>query len=151
MTEWKGKKKKKGRQKDREVRARAGMRTRCSAGGLAARRARFSNLAPGSMSLFVQPQYQTFPFPAQRSPLWRTALLGSSFPLVGLLPFADLKEKNWKGHKNVLYKAIFQRHVRGGWNSSKRFISWLRYFFPLSSECSTEQRCHMNAAGVRGS
>lgn len=33
-------------------------------------------------------------------------------------------------------------------NSSERFISRLRYFFPLSSEFSTEQRCHMNATGV---
>lgn len=49
----------------------------------------------------------------------------------------------------MFFKAIFQRHVRGGWNSSKRCISWLRYFFPLSSEFSAEQRCHMNATGVR--
>lgn len=47
----------------------------------------------------------------------------------------------------MFFKAIFQCHVRGGWNSRKRCISWLRYFFPLSSELGAEQRRHMNAPG----
>lgn len=29
----------------------------------------------------------------------------------------------------MFFKAIFQHHVRGGWNTSTRYISWLRYFF----------------------
>lgn len=82
MTEWKREKEERARRtEDRDERARARARLRCTEGGLHAHRAWFSNLALGLMSLFIQLWYQTFPFPARRSPLWRTALLGSSFPL----------------------------------------------------------------------
>lgn len=66
-TEWKRKNRDRRTERDEKARVRAHMR--CVAGGLQARRAWFSNLALGLMSLFIQPQYQTFPFPARRSPL----------------------------------------------------------------------------------
>lgn len=52
------------RQKDREEAAGGRARLRSVPGRLQAHRAWFSNLACGLMSLFIQPQYQTFPFPA---------------------------------------------------------------------------------------
>ena len=57
----------KTRETEGESQSKAHMRR--MADGLQAHRAWFSNLAPGLMSLFIQLQYQTFPFPARRSPL----------------------------------------------------------------------------------
>ena len=80
VAEWKGIK---GRQKDRAERARARVHRRCVAGGLAAHGAWFSNLALGLMSLFIQLQYQTFPFPAEEVPFEELLCWGVVSPWTG--------------------------------------------------------------------
>lgn len=73
MTECKrGKKRERQSQKDREGQGREGLSPSVSevcGGRLLAQRAWFSSLALGLMTVFIQLWYQTFPFPARRSPL----------------------------------------------------------------------------------